>query len=568
MNIRNPREYCEAFLKIRDKKQRLVPLKFKPAQVHLYEAIKREVEAGRPPRMLVLKGRQEGISTATEALMFHDSATRKMVNTLIVAHRNDATEALFNMNKLFLDELPNMLRPMRKNSNAKELVFENPTKDPQEKQKKPGLRSRIRCIPAGGKGQGRSLTFSNVHCSEFAFWPGDKMQTLLGIMQTVPDDINTLVVIESTANGYEEFEALWRGAENGENGWIPVFLPWYLEPEYRKDVDPGTEWTEEERKLQAEYGLDEEQLAWRRWCIRVNCGGDAALFRQEYPNTPDEAFLLSGEAFFDNEVIMARRKRAPEPLRTGLFEHDEPAAGGAPRNWNFSENEKGCIRIFEEPVRGHPYVLAGDTAGEGSDNFTAYVLDNTNGKQVAELQWPASEIFYARQIFCLGHYYNDALIGIEANFSTYPVKKLEEWGYPALYTRERVDTYTGETVKAFGWRTDRSTRPLALAELHTVMEENPEAVQSKWTLGEMLSFVYDAERKPQAAAGKHDDLVMAAAIAYSIRGQQKSTAAKEDAVRTRWTPDMLEDYNAADAATKELLLKRWGNPTWNESEVT
>lgn len=561
VNIRNPKEYCENFIKIRDKKQKLVQLKFKPAQNNLYEAIKAEISAGRPPRMLVLKGRQEGVSTLTEALMFQDSATRPMVNTLIVAHRDDSTEALFNMNKLFYDELPRKLQPMRKNSNAKELVFENPTRDPAEKRKRPGLRSRIRCVTAGGKGQGRSFTFTNVHCSEFAFWPGDKMQTLLGIMQTVPDDINTLVVIESTANGYDEFEKLWRGAESGENGWIPVFLPWYLEPDYRKEVEPGTVWTDEERKLQAEYDLDEEQLAWRRWCIKTNCGGDPMLFRQEYPNTPDEAFLLSGEAFFDNEAIMARRRRAPEPIRTGTFDYSEPLIeGGVPRNWQFKDIAKGCIRIYEEPVPGRPYVLAGDTAGDGSDNFTAYVLDNVDGHQVAELQWPASEIFYARQVYCLGHYYNTALVGIEVNYSTYPQKKLEEWNYPKLYERERVDTYTGENKKAFGWMTSSMTRPLALAGLHTIMEENPELVVSYWTLGEMLTFVYDKARKPQAASGQHDDLVLAAAIAYAIRGQQRCTVNTDESGDKAWTEDQWEDYRTADEETRKLLVQRWGAP--------
>ena len=561
MNIRNPREYCENVIWIRDKRQKLVQLKFKPAQIALYEAIKKELQEGRPPRIIVLKGRQQGISTITEALMFQDSATRPMVNTLIVAHRDDSTAALFNMNKLFYDYLPAKLQPMKKASNAKELVFENPTRDPAEKRKRPGLRSRIRCITAGGKGAGRSLTQNNVHLSEFAFWPGNKMETLLGIMQSVPDDINTLVVIESTANGYDEFKDLWDGAEKGENGWVPVFLPWFMEPDYRKPVEPGVVWTEEERKLQEQFNLDEKQLAWRRWCIRTNCGGDVNLFRQEYPCTPDEAFLLSGDAFFDNDVIMARRKAAQRPYLEGIFHYPEPEMeGGAPVDWTFVPRVNGFIRIYEEPKDGHPYVLGGDTAGEGSDNFTAYVIDNSTGKQVAELKHPLSEIFYARQVYCLGRYYNDALIGLEINYSTYPQLKLEEWHYPKFYQRERFDTFTGQMVKAFGWATSSKTRPVALAELHTIMEENPELVVSWHTLGEMLTFVYDKDRKPQASSGQHDDLVMAAAICYSIRGQQRFTVAENGAERKNWTADMWEDYNAADAATREMMIRKWGRP--------
>lgn len=562
-NIRNPKEYCENYLYIRDKKQRLVKLKFKPAQGNLYRIIKEEHKAGRPVRLIVLKGRQEGISTATEALMFQDSATRPLVNTLIVAHRDDSTAALFNMNKLFYDYLPKELQPMRKNSNAKELVFENPTRNEDEKRRRPGLRSRIRCITAGGKGVGRSLTQNNVHLSEFAFWPGNKTETLLGIMQSVPDDINTMVIIESTANGFNEFKELWDGAVAGTNGWRPVFLPWYLEPEYRKPVEPGTVWTEEERKLREQYGLDEEQLSWRRWCIKTNCGGDEQLFRQEYPNTPDEAFLLSGDPFFDNDVIMARRLAAKKPLRVGLFEHDEPEIeGGMPKNWRFTDGdkEKGFIRIYEEPKPGRPYVIGGDTAGEGSDRFTAHVIDNTDGHQVAELQQPLSEILYARQVFCLGHYYNEALIGVEVNFSTYPELKLEEWHYPKLYQRERFDTYKNKMVKSFGWVTSPKTRPIILAGLHTVMEEAPELVVSFETLGEMLTFVHGKDRRPEAAEGEHDDLVMAAAIAHAIRGQQSYTVEAAGGEKRKWTADMWEDYRNADEATREMLVRKWGSP--------
>lgn len=563
INIRNPKEYCENYLYIRDKKQRLVQLKFKPAQENLYRIIKEEHQAGRPVRLIVLKGRQEGISTATEALMFQDSATRPLVNTLIVAHRDDSTAALFNMNKLFFDYLPKALQPMRKNSNAKELVFENPTRDEDEKRRRPGLRSRIRCITAGGKGAGRSLTQNNVHLSEFAFWPGDKLGTLLGIMQSVPDDVNTMVIIESTANGFNEFKTLWDGAVAGTNGWRPVFLPWYLEPEYRKPVESGTVWTEEERKLQEQYGLDEEQLSWRRWCIKTNCGGDEQLFRQEYPNTPDEAFLLSGDPFFNNDTVMARRRAAPKPLRVGLFQHDEPEIeGGEPKNWRFAEGgkENNFIRIYEEPVPGRPYVIGGDTAGEGSDCFTAHVIDNTDGHQVAELQHPLSEILYARQVFCLGHYYNDALIGVEVNFSTYPELKLEEWHYPNLYQRERFDTYKNKMVKSFGWVTSPKTRPIILAGLHTVMDEAPELVVSFETLGEMLTFVYGKDRKPEAASGEHDDLVMAAAIAHAIRGQQRYTVEAAAGEKRKWSADMWEDFRAADAQTRERMIKMWGNP--------
>ena len=286
MNLRNPKEYCENLLWIRTKKQTMAHLRFNDAQENLYGVIRQQAAQGKPIRLIVLKGRQEGISTVTEGLMFQDTVTRPNVKTLIVAHENTATANLFKMNKLFYDSLPPGAQPMRKNSNAKELVFENPTKDEKEKRRRPGLRSSIRCQTAGKGGVGRSDTLTNVHISEYAFWPKNKDELLLGIMQAVPDEPDTMVVIESTANGYDHFKTLWDDAVAGANAWTPVFLPWYLEPGYRKSVPAGTVWSDEEEKLRQDFGLDDEQLMWRRWCIKANCGNDAAMFRQEYPNTP------------------------------------------------------------------------------------------------------------------------------------------------------------------------------------------------------------------------------------------------------------------------------------------
>ena len=259
IDIRNPKQYCEHFLKIRDKKGNIIPLRLKPAQEMLYQIIKEEHDAGRPVRLIILKGRQLGTSTEVEGLFFADAATRANVFTLIVAHVEDATTNLFNMNKLFYDNLPPEIKPMLKASNAQELVFENPTKDPVEKKRNPGLRSRIRCVTAGSRGVGRSFTLRNVHCSESAFWP-NMTENMLGILQAVPDDKDTCVVMESTANGYNEFKTFWDGAVSGENAFRPVFLAWYLDPDYRRPVPPGTEWTETEEQMRADYGLDDEQL--------------------------------------------------------------------------------------------------------------------------------------------------------------------------------------------------------------------------------------------------------------------------------------------------------------------
>lgn len=512
-------DYIENCLKIKTKSGTVVPFRLNDAQRKLYAVAKRQQDAGKPVRIIILKARQLGFSTLTEGLIFHACATRKNVNALIVAHREDATANLFRMSKLFYDELPAPVKPMLRASNAQELVFENPSKLRSEREARPGLRSRIRCATAGGRGIGRSDTLQCVHLSEYAFWPDGadgKASTLAGILQAVPSLPGTMVVIESTANGFEDFKERWDAAVAGENDFEPVFFAWFENPDYSMPVVPGTEWTPEERDLKAAYQLTDEQLQWRRWCIANNCGGSLDMFRQEYPASPGEAFLHSGTGVFDNEQIVLRLERLPEPAGRGEFTDGE-----------WTESETGAITLYELPEDGVPYVLGGDTAGEGSDYFTAIVIDNVTGRIAAKLRQKYSEPEYVRQIYALGRFYNDALVAIETNFSTYPVMKLQEMEYPNQYSREREDTYTRQMRKSYGFRTDRQSRPRAIANLVEVFSSHPEWFTDRELLEEMLTFCYNEDHRPEALAGKHDDLVMGAAITYAVRHQQRMTVLTE-----------------------------------------
>lgn len=512
-------DYIENCLKIKTKSGTVVPFRLNDAQRKLYAVAKRQQDAGKPVRLIILKARQLGFSTLTEGLIFHACATRRNVNALIVAHREDATANLFRMSKLFYDELPAPVKPMLRASNAQELVFENPSKLRSEREARPGLRSRIRCATAGGRGIGRSDTLQCVHLSEYAFWPDGadgKASTLAGILQAVPSLPGTMVVIESTANGFEDFKERWDAAVAGENDFEPVFFAWFENPDYSMPIVPGTEWTPEERDLKAAYQLTDEQLQWRRWCIANNCGGSLDMFRQEYPASPGEAFLHSGTGVFDNEQIVLRLERLPGPAGRGEFADGE-----------WTESETGAITLYELPEEGVPYVLGGDTAGEGSDYFTAIVIDNVTGRIAAKLRQKYSEPEYVRQIYALGRFYNDALVAIETNFSTYPVMKLLELGYPNQYSREREDTYTRQMRKSYGFRTDRQSRPRAIANLVEVFSSHPEWFTDRELLEEMLTFCYNEDHRPEALAGKHDDLVMGAAITYAVRHQQRMTVLTE-----------------------------------------
>lgn len=561
MNLLNCGEYIRNFLKIRTKEGTILPLILNPPQKRLYAEIRRQWKQGKPVRIIILKARQMGFSTLTAAIIFWMTATACYVEALIVAHKDDATRNLFIMYKRFYELLPDPIKPMQRASNAQELLFDRPAR---AKGNERGLGSRIRCATAGGQGIGRSYTLKALHLSEFAFWPGDKRDTLTGLVQAVPDLPGTMIIIESTANGFDEFKNMWDRAieaqKNGTDGYTPIFFAWYEMPGYRRKPLPGFCRTQEEQDLADTYGLDDEQLAWRRWCIAEQCGGDIDLFRQEYPASPDEAFIATGRCVFDKPSLVLRRKQVErEAWERGNF-RIEYGADGKIVSWKWVRDPKGSIRIRKEPEKGVPYVLGADTAGTGSDFFAAHVLDNRTGDQVAVLHHQMDEPEFARQAFCLGMYYNEALVGIEMNYSTYPQLKLEEYGYRNFYVRTVLDKYTKEPMESFGFMTSKKSRPAAIDGLKDVAKYDLDLIHDYDTLGEMLVFIYNEDFRPEAESGEHDDLVMSLAIAHFIRPQQRATALEEESEGVEWTASMWEDYRKAGKQDRQMLIRKWGKP--------
>ena len=509
----NTRKYIEAYLKIRTKTAEVKPLILNKPQERLYNLIAEQHRANKPVRVIILKARQMGFSTLTEAIIFKATATARHVTSAIVAHEDKATQNLFEMSKRYYNYLPKPLQPQLKASNAYELVFD--TKDGK------GLNSRIKCFTAGGQNIGRSDTIHNLHISELAFWPGDKEKTLIGLLQSVPDMPGTMIIIESTANGYDYYKELWDMAVAGESEYVPLFVAWWELDEYRREYD-GFELTEEEQKIKAYYKLDNEQIAWRRWCIANQCGGNEELFKQEYPACPEEAFISTGNCYFGQDgkerIIERIQQLNSQVYRQGYFDYDYD--GLKITNIRWVDDKRGEIKIYRDVEERHPYVIGGDTAGDGSDYFVGQVLDNSTGEQVAVLRKQYGEEQYARQMYCLGRYYNNALLGIEVNFSTYPVKELCRLEYPNLYLRQKEDIVRTEYEHKYGFKTTTSTRPAALAALATVVREEIDTINDIDTLREMLTFIKNDHGKPVAEQGKHDDLVMGLAIAHYIRPQQ------------------------------------------------
>lgn len=518
MNI-NTKKYIEKFVKIRDKSGSIIDFKLNEPQQKLYDIIKEQKKKGLSVRIIILKARQMGFSTLTESILFKETATKFNINTGIIAHKEEATTNLFNMSKRIYDNLPPEMKPSKKSSNAKELIFDN--------QEGTGLKSKIKCMTAGADGVGRSDTFNNLHISELAFWGNSAKETMLGLMQSVPNLPNTMVIIESTANGYEYFKEIWDKAVKGESAFIPLFVGWQDLEEYQMPYT-GFKLTSEEEKLKETYNLSNDQLTWRRWCIANNCGGDISQFKQEYPMNPHEAFLLSGASVFDKEKLIIRLEQLEKPLKIGYFTYDYD--GTRITNIKWVNDPEGYINIYRLPdTISTKFCIGGDTSGEGSDYFTAHVLDARTGEQVAVLKHQFDADQYTRQIYCLGKYYSwynpitikreDALIGIEANFDSYPIRELQRLGYLNQYVRESIDSYTGKTEKKFGFRTTSLTRPTIISSLIEIVREHTNLLNDKDTLEELLTIIKNEKGRIEAPQGGHDDQMMGLAIAYEIRSQ-------------------------------------------------
>ena len=262
-----------------------------------------------------------------------------------------------------------------------------------------------------------------------------------------------------------------------------------------------------------------------------------------------------GQTVFRALDIQTRLDEAPEPTFVGDFTYDYD--GMCIRSFKLTPEDGGALSVWHTPVPGQNYAIGADTAGDGSDAFVAQVVD-ARGFQCAVLRRTYDEDEFSRQLYCLGRYYNDAVIAVETNFSTHPVRELSRLGYSRQYVREAIDTYTRRPTEQYGFRTDAVSRPVILGELIGFVRDNAFRLSHKVTLNEMLSFVRNEKGRPEAASGAHDDCIMALAIALHAREQM---APDEGEVcsdpRRDWTQDMWEDYEQSDEAGKAYLARKW-----------
>lgn len=286
--------YAAKCLKIRTKAGSVEPLNLNAAQIYLHSKLEEQKAATGKVRALVLKGRQQGISTYVGGRFYHRVTHSRGKRVFILTHEQDATNNLFGMVERYHDHCPQLVRPVTGAANAKELAF-------------PGLDSGYAVGTAGAKAVGRSQTVQLFHGSEVAFWPNAPTH-FAGVVQAIPDLPETEIILESTANGVGgEFHERWQQAEAGIGDYVAIFIPWYWQPEYSRPVHDGFTLDEEEQEYQAAYGLTLGQMVWRR--AKIAELKDPTLFKQEYPATAAEAFQMTGhDSFIKPEPIVKARK--------------------------------------------------------------------------------------------------------------------------------------------------------------------------------------------------------------------------------------------------------------------
>lgn len=476
---------------------------------------------------LILKGRQLGFTSFITAMQFSYSIVRKNFSGFTIAHRRDSVGTIFNDKaRSLLMRIPEKLKPTQKYNSKNELFFSK-------------LNSSWRVAVASAN-VGRGSTFNFVHFSEAAFFEC----TLADLQEGMGEAIAAggIQIYESTANGFNEFEELWRSGS-----CINIFYEWWRASEYRSTeydyLEDCDAWLEARKKLLFDMGLSREQVTW--YCKKYKSYVDKNSIRQEYPITPEEAFISTGFCVFDKDKIFARitelGKSGGTPGRLGYFTYKKtcyPIYGEGGEvigdEWRiediaFKESSEGYIRLHYEPevkrdddgeiVALAPYVIGGDTSENGEDYFTAKVISVMDAGCVATLRKQyMSEEEYAEQLYCLGMYYNEAKIAVEINYSRHPVRVLRtKYQYPDLYIKKRVDGLVELTDRDYGFETNRATKPVIIAELVALFDEDQGIECDIETLREMLSFVKKDDGSQEAEIGKHDDLVMASAIAHFAR---------------------------------------------------
>lgn len=497
-------------LYIVDKRIQTVKLRLNWAQLDMLRKVEHQLATQKRIRIIILKARQLGMSTFTEAFAFTMAMMIQNYRVLIVTHEREASENILAMTKLFWDQF------------QYKALF-TPKSDSRFESSWVETRSAMRIATAGQKGSagvGRSKTTHFLHLSELAFWP-DPETAMLSLLQTMPETALTSVVIESTANGMGNYyHSLWESSVAGDTEYLPLFYPWWQHPEYTATnynipLYTLTNLSTEEHMYRHKLNVDDDHLIWRRWMIANKCNGDVIQFMQEYPATPEEAFMTTGLNVFPLSNLKAIYH--PEDGYNGYLQRNGD-------NVSFSQSAEGPLKIFALPGRNPErdlYVVAGDpTRTVYGDYACAQVINRRTLEQVAVYRAKTDPTTFAEELFKLGIFYNNALLTTEVEGGGYAtIGALVTMDYPNLVRRERPDSTRGKSTQGaqYGWSTTSKSKALAIGWTQKMIKDRDVIIHDGHTFSEMKNYVTksDGSYGPADDKNGHDDTVMSYCVALT-----------------------------------------------------
>jgi len=493
-------KFAEEQIKIvtKDATQGFVPFKLNNSQKYITEKLQTQLEETGKVRAIILKARQQGISTYCAGRVFWKTYFAQHTRSVVMAHDSATSDALFSMSKSVIQNMQGDLKPQEDRSNAKEIIIRTPAYTDK------AAKGSYRLYTAGAPEAGRGTTPTIAHLSEVAFWQHDE-KILAGLFQGISQAQGTEVILESTANGAQgEFYRLWKGAVAGENEYTPIFLPWFWTPEYTREAPEGMELTDEEEKIKNNFNLSLGQLYWRR--LKIAESGELK-FKQEYPSTADEAFVVSGANVFDIDKL---NSLIPQPiLGTKTWDNNSKM---------FDNSKEGKLHLWDYPKFDTPYVIAADVSlGVGQDYSTAVVLDKEYKVLGLYRDNHIDPSTFGELLFYLGRYYNNAFLCVESNsMGIATLQRLEAMNYVNMYKQTKIANVSNEEGVRLGFRTTLSTKPAIIGNLKKLINDEALYIPSNIMIQELKDYISTSTGRTEAAPGTHDDTVMALAMACEV----------------------------------------------------
>ena len=503
----DPPLLIEMFFVIVDKEQNTVPFFLNKVQQKFLKQLKKAIEdykAGEINfiKFLVLKGRQQGFTSVITAYQLASTITKHNFVGMTVSHEDDSTDTIFQDKARFpYDQLPEIVKPREKYNNRKEFLFDH-------------LNSKWRVATAGNKDIGRSKTLNFFHGSEVAFWKSIQ-DILSGLGQAITRD--SIIILETTANGYNEFKEYWDDSVKGNNNFIPLFFEWWETPEYRIKFENEKIEKEFKNAVDDEHGyrgVDSDffsklkhlkiakHLDWQQLYFYFNKKLELkGKLEQEYPCNPKEAFLHTGRPYFDinkldNLVVLLDRDKH-KPIRT---------------------EKGGSILYWNDPEPKRMYCIGADVAEgvEGGDASSAIMYDSKNWEQIAKIHGHFAPDVYGNILTDLALRFNNAYLMIENNNHGWSVLNtvFNQRHYSNIHFTTRIENRNDDESKKMGWTTTESSKYLMLDELDTALRKDELIIHDKEFIEQSREVIYDEKGKVDVN-GK--DMVVANAIAWQGR---------------------------------------------------